>query len=254
MLEEVDRFKDRPELTKLKTNMAGVDPDEIYSRVPYEKGFHFLRRLESQVGRPAFDAFLKKYIAKFRFQSITTEAFLEFLKEELPNIEKEVDLDNWIYGTGVPSDAIKPKNSMLDLILNLALGFPSGQRLSKEETEKWGPQVWQVYLENLPKKMEPEEINQLNNTFRFSESKNWEIKVAFLVIAATSGHAASFPTIEAALHAVGRMKYLRPIYAGLLESTPDAKDLAKRVFSEARSKYHPIAQSVIQGLLKKSAL
>lgn len=48
--ETVERFKDRLEFTKLKTNQEGVDPDDVYSEIPYEKGFQFLWRLERQVG------------------------------------------------------------------------------------------------------------------------------------------------------------------------------------------------------------
>lgn len=47
--EEMERFKDRMEFTKLKTNQEGVDPDDVYSQVPYEKGFQFLWRIERQV-------------------------------------------------------------------------------------------------------------------------------------------------------------------------------------------------------------
>lgn len=48
--ETVERFMDRLEFTKLKTNQEGVDPDDVYSEVPYEKGFQFLWRIERQVG------------------------------------------------------------------------------------------------------------------------------------------------------------------------------------------------------------
>ena len=47
------------------------------------------------------------------------------------------------------------------------------------------------------------------------------------------------------------MKYLRPLYSGLLQSSPEAKELAKRAFVEAKDKYHPIAQSVVKGLMQK---
>ena len=47
--EEMERFKERPEFTKLKTNQEGVDPDEVYSQVPYEKGCQFLIRVEAEV-------------------------------------------------------------------------------------------------------------------------------------------------------------------------------------------------------------
>jgi hypothetical protein len=45
----MERFKDNMEFTKLKPKMAGIDPDDVYSKVPYEKGFQFLWRIERQV-------------------------------------------------------------------------------------------------------------------------------------------------------------------------------------------------------------
>lgn len=47
--EDVERFKDNLEFTKLKNNQEGVDPDDVYSQIPYEKGFQFLWRIERQV-------------------------------------------------------------------------------------------------------------------------------------------------------------------------------------------------------------
>lgn len=49
LVDEMERFKDNMEFTKLKTNQQGVDPDDVYSSVPYEKGFQFLCRIERQV-------------------------------------------------------------------------------------------------------------------------------------------------------------------------------------------------------------
>src|SRR5713101_10071347 len=69
----LERFASRPELTRLRTQLQGVDPDDAFSVVPYEKGYLFLRAIEGSVGRSAFDAFLRKYLIQFRFQSITTE-------------------------------------------------------------------------------------------------------------------------------------------------------------------------------------
>jgi hypothetical protein len=47
--QSMERFKDNMEFTKLKPKMAGIDPDNVYSEVPYEKGFQFLWRIERQV-------------------------------------------------------------------------------------------------------------------------------------------------------------------------------------------------------------
>ena len=74
----------RPQLTRLRTDLLGVDPDEAYSTVPYEKGYLLLRKLEETAGRAAWDEFLRAYLAAFRFQSITTQDFLDFLEQRLP--------------------------------------------------------------------------------------------------------------------------------------------------------------------------
>eukprot|EP00249_Psilotum_nudum_P003744 c17232_g2_i1 orf=2-1486(-) len=140
--EEIERFKDRPEFTKLKTNQEGVDPDEIYSQVPYEKGFQFLWRVEQQVGRPAFDEFLKSYIAEFRFSSIDTERFVAFLKEKFQGIEEQIDLDMWLYRSGIPPDALEPTSAVLQRILTLAGGFNAGQRLTEEDSSSWQALEW----------------------------------------------------------------------------------------------------------------
>ncbi|KAJ7527951.1 hypothetical protein O6H91_16G077700 [Diphasiastrum complanatum] len=273
--EEIQRFNDRPEFTKLKTNQEDVDPDDVYSRIPYEKGSFFLRRLEIAVGRPQFDGFLKKYIETFRFKSINTETFLSFLTAEFPYLEQQVDLESWIYKTGIPPDAdvVKPKSQILEKILELAEEFQAHSSIVtgsvddgigvganwhhflntlKQDSQSWQAQEWQIFLETLPKKINVKLADDLENLFNFSISTNWEIKIAFLTIAANSGYQKCFPAIESALHTVGRMKYLKPLYSGLLDSTPEAKELAKHVFAQAKGKYHPIAQTVIQGLLKKS--
>lgn len=49
--EEMERFKDNLEFTKLEFKQEGLDPDAVFTRVPYEKGCQFLWRIERQVFR-----------------------------------------------------------------------------------------------------------------------------------------------------------------------------------------------------------
>ncbi|KAJ6986976.1 leucine aminopeptidase-like [Populus alba x Populus x berolinensis] len=156
--EEMERFKDNMEFTKLKNNQEGVDPDDIYSQVPYEKGFQFLWRIERQIGRPAFDEFLKKYIATFKFKSIDTETFLDFLKANVPEIEKEIDLQQWTEGTGIPPDAHEPVSNLYTKIVSLANDFKLGRMPREDEVADWKGQEWELYLENLPKAVEASQV------------------------------------------------------------------------------------------------
>jgi aminopeptidase N len=81
---DIERFGLDSPLTRLRTELKGIDPDEAFSLVPYEKGSRFLALIERTAGRERFDRFIREYMAKFRFTSITSEEFIEFLEEKLP--------------------------------------------------------------------------------------------------------------------------------------------------------------------------
>ncbi|GLT70075.1 hypothetical protein SLA2020_421760 [Shorea laevis] len=251
--EDMERFKDNLEFTKLKTKQEGVDPDTVYSQVPYEKGFQFLLRIERQIGRAAFDEFIKKYIATFKFKSIDTETFLDFLKANVPGIEREIDLELWTEGTGIPPDAYEPVSNLYTNIVSLANEFKLGRMPREEEVADWQGQEWELYLENLPKSVEASQIQALDERYRLSESKDYEVKVAFLQLAISSKCRDYHGEVEKTLKEVGRMKYLRPLYTALVQGTgkEEEKILAKRVFAETRDCYHPIAQGVVESVFAK---
>lgn len=251
--EDVERFKDNLEFTKLKCNQEGIDPDDVYSQVPYEKGFQFLLRIERQVGRPAFDEFLKKYIATFKFKSIDTETFIDFLKANIPGIENQIDLVLWTEGTGIPPDAHEPDSSSYKMIVSLANESINGRMPSEDEVADWQGQEWELYLDNLPKSIEASQVIALDSRYKLSESKDYEVKVAFLQRAISCGCKDYCDEVEKTLKGVGRMKYLRPLYTALVKGKgkEDDKVFAKRLFSEARECYHPIAQGVVEAIFAK---
>lgn len=65
--------------TRLLWSIAeGEDPDDAYSSVPYEKGCNLLGYLEELVGADKFGLFVKAYIEKFKYHTITTGDFRDF--------------------------------------------------------------------------------------------------------------------------------------------------------------------------------
>lgn len=116
---------------------------------------------DAQIGRPAFDGFLKKYIASFKFQSIDTSTFLDFLKANVPGIENDIDLKTWTEGTGIPADAMEPVSNIYTKIVSLAREFKQGRMPSEEEVSNWHGQEWELYLENLPNSVEASQVRTL---------------------------------------------------------------------------------------------
>ena len=58
------------------------DPDDNLSSTVYTKGAWFMQFLEQRFGREVFDPFLKGYFDHFAFQSISTQQFADYTKEQ----------------------------------------------------------------------------------------------------------------------------------------------------------------------------
>jgi leukotriene A-4 hydrolase/aminopeptidase len=248
---DVERLSQKDlDLTRLENDLEGTDPDEVFSQVPYEKGYLFLVRLEEAVGRARFDRFLSSYISTFRFRSITTADFLEFLDRELPEAKRSVDVQAWVHGTGIPADAPEARSSRLEKVRALLARWQSGERPSKEELQRLDSNEWQVFLGRLDRRQRLEDCAWLDQSFGLARSNNYEIRVAWLTIAAASGYAPAYPVIEQTLLEVGRMKYLRPLYQSLIDRGPEGRAVADRAYRSARPGYHPVARMLVDGLLR----
>ena len=244
--EAVANFRDRPALTRLRTKLEGVDPDDAFSQVPYEKGYLFLRALEDSVGRPAFDRFLRRYMEAFRFQSITTEELLELVRTELPGALEAVNAPRWIDGEGVPAGAPAARSSRLEQVEAL-----KGQ-VAPAAAKDWSPWEWQVYLNHLPRPSPAELMTALDDRFHLTQAPNPEVLVAWLTVAIRSGHAPAVQRAEELLGQVGRMKYLKPLYAALIAG-PGTRSLAEACARRYRKRYHVIAAAGVDALLRKGA-
>ena len=250
---DIDKFGKHSPLTKLKTDLLGVNPDEVFSRIPYEKGFLFILLLEKTIGRGTFDNFLKEYIERFKFTSITTEQFLEFLDEKLHGLSEKVGALEWIYDTGIPNNCPKLESKRLSELLKLAHAWKYGIRPDLQSVHLRKPREFLVYLSSLPEILSYEDCEWLDGNFDLSRSGNADILVEWLVRAASSGYKPAFPKIRDFLSSVGRMKYLKPLYKALV-GRDDTKEFALEMFDQYNQRYHPIAQSTLKRVLEAQTL
>ena len=101
---EVAKFGKEHPFTALVPDLSGgIDPDDAFSRIPYEKGFHFLYHLQTIVGGAGvFEPFMKAYIEKFALKTVTTDEFKAFLLEYFAGNEAlaALDWDAWLFRPG----------------------------------------------------------------------------------------------------------------------------------------------------------
>jgi leukotriene-A4 hydrolase len=240
----LERFGARPSLTHLRTSLAGIDPDEAFSDIPYEKGYLFLRTLEDAVGRARFDGFLRAYVSQFRFGAITTSDFEALVERELPGALSQINAAAWLDGPGLPPNAPHAQSKRLSAIAALGTGTPSD-----EQARAFTPVEWQLYLEAQPHPSPHERVAALDARFRLNDSGNYEILCAWLELAIPSGYAPAIARASEVLGRVGRMKYLRPLYRALA-ARPDTRKVAEETYARCKDGYHPIAQQVIEGVLR----
>ncbi|RYP77455.1 hypothetical protein DL769_003409 [Monosporascus sp. CRB-8-3] len=233
------------EFTKLIINHKGVDPEDAFSTVPYEKGFHFLYYLERLVGREHFDMFIPHYFNTWARKSLDSyefkKTFLDFFEgygnAEIKGKVSTIPWEERFYKPGLPP---KPdfNTAYVDKCLDLA---------GKWKQEDYKPDVNDIQsftanqmvvflqaIQSFPAPLSAERSHLLGTTYNISSSKNVEVKSAYYIVSLNAGDREEIPGIVELVSSVGRMKFVRPLYRKLNEVD---RDLALKTFEKSKDFY-----------------
>jgi leukotriene-A4 hydrolase len=244
----VARFGIDSPITRLRTDLRGIDPDEAYSSIPYEKGARFVTAMESHAGRVRFGEFMRKYIQTFRFTSITSEEFIAFLDRELPGTAAAVNANAWLYNAGMPANAPAFTSAKLDELTATAAAFAGGAPPSPQQIESWNSNELLVFLQDLPRQLSRESLDWLERHFKLTSRGNYEILVEWLTIALSSDYEPVFERARRVLLEVGRMKYLRPLYSAMGRNSR-TRALAGDIYAHGKDGYHSLSRRVVESVI-----
>ncbi|XP_051156421.1 leukotriene A-4 hydrolase isoform X2 [Leptopilina boulardi] len=218
-----------PELTKLVINLDGIDPDDAFSTVPYMKGHTFLYYLEELLGGPQdFEAFLRDYFKTFKYRSIVTSDWKNYLYKYFSNktqILDSVDWDSWLNKPGMPPVIPNYNKDLLNACIELAEKWINWDEKTAVPFEKSDvnnlsasqrEQFITVLFENNAT-LSIKKLEKMQEIYDFDSVQNCDIKFIWIRLALKSRWE---PKVTEALDFVskyGRMKYLRPIYRDLYE-------------------------------------
>ncbi|KAI1154454.1 leukotriene A-4 hydrolase [Nemania diffusa] len=233
------------EFTKLIINHKGVDPEDAFSSIPYEKGFHFLFYLDRLVGREHFDKFIPHYFKTWARKSLDSfqfkQTFLDFFEnygnDEIKEKIAQIPWEEKFYSPGLPP---KPEfdTAYVDSCLALAEKWKQADyKPSPEDVESFNANQVLVFLQavqNFTPSLSAERAHLLGTAYNISSSKNVELKTAYYLIALSAGDKSQFPGVVDLLSSVGRMKFVRPLYRKLKELD---RDLAVKTFNENKDFY-----------------
>ncbi|GAX73644.1 hypothetical protein CEUSTIGMA_g1095.t1 [Chlamydomonas eustigma] len=264
LADDVKRMGAHHPYTKLVPSLEnGVDPDDVFSKVPYEKGFWFLYFLQELVGGTSvFHPFLRAYLNKFKFSTVTSEGFRNFFNDYFKDVAAaaKVDWETWYFAPGMPPVSNVYDTSLAEEAFELAkkwhtcdvMGIGSVDRpagCTASDVAGWTSEQMVTFLEKLMEyrslmPLHAKVAQGMDEVYNMSAYRNCEIRAAWYKLAISAEETSVLPQVSELLKTQGRMKYLRPLFRALFRSKM-GKDLALQTFSEARASYHPIAQKMV---------
>ena len=236
--------------THLFLDLDGRNPDDGLTDVAYEKGRFFLQKLESVVGRERFDLFLKNYFEENKFKPMNTERFIANLNEHLltPEEEQAVNINAWVYGPGLPDNALIPYSEELDRVESSIAQYNNNQIKAEEiDISGYTTHHWLYFLRGL-KNLDSIKMHELDQNFNFTQTGNSEIACDWFKHCIDHQYEEAFPALNDFLIRVGRRKFLTPLYTRLAKS-PQNKAWAKEVYQTARNGYHSVSYNTIDEVL-----
>ncbi len=246
-----------PAKQALLTRAADANPSTTYTDegLAYPKGAWLLRTLEQRAGRAVFDPFLRGWFDQHAFQSVTTDQFLSYLHKNLldqhPEVMSQVELDEWLYGSGMPASAVRAVSPRLAALDAQRSAWLKGELATdKLDTKKWIATEWMHFLNDIDGKASVAQLKQLDQAFGLAKSGNKEITFRFFRASVKAGYPDVRPELETFLMSVGRKRFVVPLYSALLASPAD-KAWALALYAKARERYHPETQAAVDKLMAK---
>jgi aminopeptidase N len=229
--------------TRLHIDLKGRDPEEGQTELPYQKGAAFLRTIEAAVGRERWDAYLRDYFDRHAFQPQTSAGFLQDLRANLIHgdaaLEEKLGLDDWVYGTGLPANAVHVKAAAFVRIDAAAAAFASrgGAGL---EVANWNTAERVRFLNRLPRQLSSKQLASLSDLFNLANQHNSEVRFAWLQLAIANRYPPAEAQAEDFLMSMGRRKFVLPLFRSLMAQGEWGQAIARRVYAQARPGYHSV--------------
>ena len=253
LLEVMERVGMDSKLTRLKVPSEGLDPDAATTVIPYIKGAFFLTECEYVVGRDRFDAFIQKYIGTYQFQSLTTEAFLDFLRQELPEVFEKVDVHMWVYEPGMPEKRHRFQSALYDKVQEALELYKQGIRPLEDQVADWHRYQILSFLQALPKKIPAEDCKYFEDILDLKAKNDAAHYSYFYATCINSGYKEIMPSVEEYLGRNGRMLYVLPVFRAMIASEW-ARERARPILEQVQERQHKITVHVVDTLLEQAGL
>jgi aminopeptidase N len=230
-----------------------LNPIEYDSAIIYEKGALFMHTLESIIRRERFDEWLRGWFDRHAFEPATSEMFIAELRDRLVGDDAELDralmLEEWIYGTGLPSNALRPDPAAFAQVDAAVAAYAADRALEAEAWRGWTTAEQKRFLSEVPAAQSDADLARLDMELGLSGSGNNEILFLWLELAMKNWYQPAIPQVEEFLARVGRNKFVSPLYQAMWDSGDQGRRLAQEIYAINRSSYHDMTRGNVDRIV-----
>ncbi|HWS72770.1 MAG TPA: M1 family aminopeptidase, partial [Thermoanaerobaculia bacterium] len=237
-----------PRLTVLHRDFAAGERPS-FTIIWYQKGEMFLKTLEDRLGRATFDRAIRTYLARNGDHWVDDLTLLESLHDSATHgdaaVEAQLQLDPWIYGTGLPSNMTTPSSSaMWNRVAVQASAFRGGAKATSLQTANWGTVEVNVFVQQISDLI-PNRLADLDAAFHFSTMNTPPLQ--WLIAIARTLNATYTPQLEQYL--LRGTSGSLPVWSELAR-TSAGTTYGRSVYSRAKEFYDGQTQRSIESFLR----
>ena len=258
LISAIKMYGEDSHFTSLSPDFSGIDPDDGFSTIPYEKGYQLLVYLEEKVGEDMFREIMSKYIDTFKYKSVDWTDFKQIYEEYVTEkmnrrnsrkILNSIDWNKWVTEKGFPSYKMEFKSKYTKEVEDLIGQFLDGKENAENALKifkEWHTNVKLTVLDEIKKNIknfDEDLILKIKKELNLVEEYNDDVKALWYEITLDEKLDVEIENIKQFLKTHGRLKYLKPVYYGWINLDLES---ARTFFDENKYLYHPIARRLIQ--------
>lgn len=245
----IDAFGADNLLTAMCPTLDGVDPDDAFSSVPYEKGCGLITYIEQILGgRDVMEPWFKAYVEKFSYTTATSQDWKEFLYSYFPDKHdtlNTVDWDMWFHQSGMPEQMPTFDDSLEKQCIEIANTWASSKEgHNKSEYENLNTLQKIILFGHLEKNDSLDDAcwEAITKTYEMEKINNSEIRFQWIMFGLRTLNEKAFVAGEEMVRNQGRMKFTRPLFKSL-NKMDRARTLA--IYKDIRPFMHPTTADMV---------
>lgn len=229
------------------------------SIIPYAKGALFFFMLRDAIGKTDFDKFVKDYMAVFYANSMSDLRFLAFLKlwllhekniHDFDRFNTEHQIDEWLYGTEIPSNAPIFHSKLTKIIEAEKAKVVENKPLDVPMFHGWNTETQIAFLNQFLENGTLSQLAFLDSQLKLTQSNKMSILGAWSHLCAKKGYLTKATCEMMIEYVIKRNSMYEANKVALdLSKTPEGREVIQTILTRGKNRLFTITRETLEKTL-----